>query len=229
MNFYERARSAFETIGDLVTSQAVAGNIAEILAERGRYAEAETILRDSLGIWRAAEYRYFLAGCLSDLGRVAARTHRFDEALAMLDEAFTLFVDVGAEEEVVDVVARTAECRTLMNEGAAALQLVEEAEAKMRGTDAAALSGASLERIRGYALLQTGRPAEARAAFDRSLEAAREQGLSHEVAFTLHALIRLSAEEGSRATEDAQRERDEILERLGIPEVLPIPTGTPEG
>jgi hypothetical protein len=45
----------------------------------------------------------------------------------------------------------------------------------------------------------------------------------------LHALIRLSAEEGSRATEDAQRERDEILERLGIPEVLPIPTGTPEG
>jgi tetratricopeptide (TPR) repeat protein len=229
MDFYERARSAFETIGDLVTSQAVAGNVAEILAERGRYAEAEAILRDSLGVWRAAEYRYFLAGCLSDLGRVAARTHRFDEALAMLDEAFTLFVDVGAEEEVVDVVARTAECRTLMNEGAAALQLVEEAEAKMRGTDAAALSGASLERIRGYALLQTGRPAEARAAFDRSLEAAREQGLSHEVAFTLHALIRLSAEEGSRATEDAQRERDEILERLGIPEVLPIPTGTPEG
>ena len=224
MGFYERASTIFGTIGDLVNAHAVAGNVAEILAERGRYDEADAILRDSLGVWRASEYRYFLAGCLSDLGRVAARTHRFDESLSMLEEALGLFVDVGAEEEVVDVVVRKAECRVLMGEAGAALALVEEAETKMRGTDAAAQSGSSLERIRGYALLQSGKAREARDAFDWSLRAAREQNLGHEVALALDASMKL-AEAGGEAPDDAvERERDSILERLGIPEVVDVPT-----
>ena len=139
MDYYDRARAPFEKIGDLVTAEAVAGNIAEILAERGRYDEADAMLRHSLRVWRASEYRYFLAGCLSDLGRVSARTERFDESLEMLEEALALFTDVGAEEEVVDVVARTAECRMLMGDGEGALRLVDDARARMQGTEAATL------------------------------------------------------------------------------------------
>ncbi|MDH4112891.1 MAG: hypothetical protein OEV60_09470, partial [Actinomycetota bacterium] len=99
-----------------------------------------------------------------------------------------------------------------------------EAETKMRGTDAAAQSGSSLERIRGYALLQSGKAREARDAFDRSLRAAREQNLGHEVALALDASMKL-AEAGGEAPDDAvERERDSILERLGIPEVVDVPT-----
>ena len=224
MGFYERARTLFGTIGDPVTSEAVAGNVAEILTERGRYDDAEAILRDSLRVWRASEYRYFLAGCLSDLGRIAARTQRFDEALAMLDEALTLFSDVGAEEEIVDVVLRKAECRVLMGEGEETLALVEQAASEMKGTEATALSMPRLDRIRGYALQQVGRAREAEAAFARSLDAARAQRVDHEVALTLHATIRLAETEGSSAPKGAPVERDEIFDRLGIPEPLEAPT-----
>jgi tetratricopeptide (TPR) repeat protein len=223
MDHYRRARTLFEKIGDPVTSEAVAGNVAEILAERGRYDEAEAILRQSLRVWRASGYRYFLAGCLSDLGRIAARTGRSDEALAMLQEALTLFTDVGADEEVVDVVVRMAECRVLMGDGAEALPLVDEAFAAMQGTDAAAMSGASLDRVRGYALLQVGQFSEAGLAFDRSLDAARVQGLDHEIALTLHARVRLAEHLEVDPPHGAADERDEILARLGIPAVAEAP------
>ncbi|MEZ0233840.1 MAG: tetratricopeptide repeat protein, partial [Actinomycetota bacterium] len=229
MDFYERARVLFDTIGDLVTSEAVAGNVAEILAERGRFEEAEAILRDSLRVWRASEYRYFLAACLSDLGRIAARTRRFDEALEMLDEALAMFRDVGAEEEVVDVVARTAECRVLMGDSSTALALADEAHTRMQGTEAAALAGALLDRIRGYALLQLGDAGEARLAIDRSLAEARAQGLDHEVAYALDALIRLSDVERAPPPEGATEERDAILSKLGIPLVVKIPIEAAEG
>lgn len=224
MDFYERARALFGKIGDPVTSEAVAGNVAEILAERGRYADAEAILRDSLRVWRASEYRYFLAGCLSDLGRLAARTHRFEEALAMLDEALTLFSDVGAEEEIVDVVARTAECRLMMGESDKALMLADEASDKMHGTEAAAMATPKLDRIRGYALLQMDRAPEAGEAFARSLEAARAQGVEHEVAMTLHATIRLAETQAGIAPFGTVEERDEILSRLGISALVEAPT-----
>jgi tetratricopeptide (TPR) repeat protein len=225
MDFYERARALFGKIGDPVTSEAVAGNVAEILVERGRYDDAEDILRDSLRVWRASEYRYFLAGCLSDLGRLLARTRRFDEALAMLAEALMLFTDVGAEEEIVDVVARTAECRVLMGEGEMGLTLADEARERMRDTEAAAMATPRLERIRGNALMQAGRWNEAGAVFAASLEAARAQGVEHEVAQTLHATIRLAEALGIPAPVDAVAERDEILHRLGIPELAEAPTG----
>ena len=229
MDFYERARALFEKIGDPVTSEAVAGNVAEILAERGRYDDAEAILRDSLRVWRASEYRYFLAGCLSDLGRVAARTQRFAEALAMLDEALILFSDVGAEEEIVDVVLRKAECRVLMGEGVEALVLAEEAADKMQGTEAAAMSTPKLDRIRGYAFLQAGRAPEAASAFARSLDSARSQKVEHEVAMTLHATIRLAETQGEIPPPESAQERDEILDLLGIPALLEAPTEAAPG
>jgi class 3 adenylate cyclase/tetratricopeptide (TPR) repeat protein len=227
MGYYDRARATFEKIGDLVTAEAVAGNIAEILAERGRYDEADAVLRHSLRVWRASEYRYFLAGCLSDLGRVSARTGRFDEALEMLEEALALFTDVGAEEEVVDVVARTAECRMLMGDGQGALRLVDDARSRMQATEGAALSTALIGRITGYSLMMTGELAEAGEALERSLVAAREQGLEHEVAATLHAMIRLAQAQGTAVPEGASEERDEILARLGIPALVEPPASAP--
>ena len=220
--FYERSRELFATIGDPVSAEVGAGNIAEILAERGRLEEADGILRDSLRVWRASEYRYFLAGCLSDLGRVAARTGRFDEAIAMLDEARTLLSDVGAEGELIDVLVRTAECRVLMGDGASALEILDDAGARIGGTDAS-LATPSLDRVRGYALAECGRMADAREAFESSLSAARAQASDLDVANALHALIRLAELGGDTPSPQLGSERDRIVRQLRIARLVEGP------
>ena len=123
LSYYERGREAALKIGDLVDAEVARLNVAEILADRGELAEAERILLESLPRWRALEYRYFLGACLSMLGRVALRASRFTEALGRLNEARQHFEHVGAEQEVLDVDARIAECRALMRETDAAHEL----------------------------------------------------------------------------------------------------------
>ncbi len=39
-------------------------NIAEILTDRGEWAEAEVILLETLPLWKASQYRFYLGECL---------------------------------------------------------------------------------------------------------------------------------------------------------------------
>jgi hypothetical protein len=112
-----------------------------------------------------------------------------------------------------------------MGDGEGAVRLVDDARARMQGTEAATLSTALIGRITGYSLMMTGELAEAGEALGRSLVAAREQGLEHEVAATLHAMIRLAQVQGVAAPEGASEERDEILARLDIPALVEPPMG----
>ncbi len=84
---YERARDGRLKVGDPVMAALAADNIAEIECERGRFGEAEELLRDSLRLWRASENRYMLGNCLEFLARVTSRTGRTQEALELLTEA----------------------------------------------------------------------------------------------------------------------------------------------
>ena len=58
----------------------------------------------------------------------------------------------------------------------------------------------------------------------RSLAAAREQGLDHEVAFTLHASIRLASTQGIGPVDGAEQERDAIMRKLDDPRLVEVPT-----
>jgi tetratricopeptide (TPR) repeat protein len=223
LDFYERSRDLYATVGDAAMPPVLGLNIAEIYCERGNLDEAEAILGDSLRVWQASGHRYFVAACLTTLARVAARAHRFEEALAMFDEALALFVDVAGPEESIEVVARAAECRVLMGDSERALELTDEAQAKTEGTDTGGQSIPLIHRTRGYALAQLARPAEARTAFEAALEAARARGQDLDVALTLHALVRLGGVDGLPLSGDAEPERDAILERLGVGSVAEVP------
>jgi class 3 adenylate cyclase/tetratricopeptide (TPR) repeat protein len=216
LTYYERGREESQKIGDLVDAEIARLNVTEILTYRGELVEAEKILLESLPRWRALQYRYFLGACLSMLGRVAICASRFTEALVRLEEARAHFAHVGAEQEVLDVDARIAECRVLMRETDAALELASATLARARMSKGVPRVAALLERVRGRALLQGGDPVGARAAFEASLAAARNRRDSLEITLTSLSLIELHRSQGVEPPPEIVAETDALLSSLKI-------------
>jgi len=227
LEFNQRAHDLYVAIGDVPSSEVSAMNIAEIYCERGNLEEAESILRGSLRVWRASGYRYFIADCLKYLGRVLTRAMRFDEALGMFDTALELFADVGAEEERVEVMVRTAECQVFMGHAEEALKTMELVRAKMAGTEVASSMLPLVFRTEGYALAQLGGFDAATVAFGESLERARARGEDLEVALALHGSIRLAELTGADIPMELRAERDAIFGRLGVESPAEIPLEVP--
>src|SRR5262245_23679261 len=80
----ERARQAFEKIGDENHATIAALNIAEVRSDQGRYDEAEPVLREVLEIRRAGGIPLEVAEAASVLGRHAALVGNVDEARGLL-------------------------------------------------------------------------------------------------------------------------------------------------
>jgi tetratricopeptide (TPR) repeat protein len=224
LGFYEQARATYAATGDPVNPPLMVMNVAEIYCERGNLDEAEVMLRDSLRVWQASGHPYFVAQCLSILARVMVRAQRFDEALTMSDNVLAMFTDVAAPQEFAEAAARAAECRVLMGDAERALELTDQAQARIGGAGAGGQSTPLIYRTRGYALAQWGRWEEAHAALEESLDAARARRQDLDVALALHALIRLGeAGDPTPPPTGAAREREAILQRLGVELVMEVP------
>jgi tetratricopeptide (TPR) repeat protein len=98
-------------------------------------------------------------GELSRRAGVAARAGRFDEALGLFDEALAAFRALGSEAFVQETEARRAECLVLAGRFQEALEIVPRGIEAVEGTPQL---GAFLERLYGYALVQTRQADEAR-------------------------------------------------------------------
>jgi class 3 adenylate cyclase/tetratricopeptide (TPR) repeat protein len=216
MDYYERGRDASLKIGDVVGAAVAHLNVAEILIDRGELAEAEALLRDALPQWRASKYRYFLGACLSLLGRAALRAGRAVAALGFLDEAKAHFTHVGAEQDVLAIDARIAECHLLQGGAEAALAMAEQTHARASSGNSVAMVAALLERIRGQALLMRGDAAGARAAFDASLAAGRARNDRFEVMLTLLAQVRLAQREGHASAPELVSESENLRATLKV-------------
>ena len=79
-----------------------------------------------------------------------------------------------------------------------------------------------LHRIRGYALARRGSNADARRAFEESLDLARGQDALFDVALAARALSRLAGADPESAREFAA-ESDAIFARLGVRSVVDPP------
>ncbi len=230
MENWAKGRDQSLTIGDIVGAAASNDNIAELLTDRGEFDRAERILLESLPLWRASEYRYFLANCLGMLGRLLSRSGRFEEGLERLEEARSHFEHVGAEQELLDVETRLAEARALMGDTADALKLVTAAlERAAQSDDEGGMVMPALERVRGYVLFQLGDRAGAEEAWAASLAAARERKNRFEVMLTSLGPIRVALREGQAPDAAAMREVDETLEDLQIRAVPAVPLVAPKG
>jgi tetratricopeptide (TPR) repeat protein len=223
MTYFERGREAALKIGSAVDAAVTRVNMAEILVERGEWAEAEAALLETLPLWKASQYHYFLGCCLLLLGRVSLRTGRLDEALARLEEARASFLHVGAEKEVPTVDVRIAECRIAMGKPETALELVRGMLGNATESNGVASVVPLLERIQGHALLRQGDLWGARDALEASLAAAKERNDLFEATLTMLSLIELDRLEGIEPPIEMVTETRALLASRKVRAVPPVP------
>jgi len=216
LSYYERGRDESLKIGNTIPAALARINIAEILVDRGEVAEAEALLQETLPLWKASRYRYFLAACLSQLGRASLRAGDLVEALKRLEEAKAHFVHVGAAEELPPVEAWIAECRVGMGDFDSALALVDGLLSRAGSSNGVAKVTARLKRVRAHALLKRGDLSGARQELEASLAAARSRKNLFEIALTLLSVIELYSVEGGEPPPDVVAESMSLLDTLRI-------------
>jgi class 3 adenylate cyclase/tetratricopeptide (TPR) repeat protein len=223
LGYAEQGRELQLRIGNYALAAVDATNMAELRSEQGAYEEAEALLRDSVRVSRAAGHRWGLGLALSVLALLLARTQRFDAALSMFDDARAEWDHVGAAEDVALNEVRRAECRALMGDGPRALAIVDGVLALGRAADETGPILPQLERVRGYALAQTGDAVGARAALEQSLVAARERNDLLQRALSLTAIARLDRHEGRSPSADGEADAAAALAKLGVRHVAEVP------
>ena len=220
---WERGRQACEQMGDLVHAATGSNNIAEILSDQGRLEEAETMFREALRIWQAAGYREGVAYALGNLGRVAARACRHNEAGEQLEQARTLLLDIGEERAAVEIDARIAENLVLRGEGTAAAALVDETLRRLEKLGGWATVTTMLTRLRAYAFAQSGDLEAARGAAHEALTVGREGNATYEIALTLEAMARIDELRGDPGLEEHAAEARTLLGQLGVVSTPVVP------
>ena len=223
LSYYERGRDAAAKIGSTVSTGLARINMSEILIDRGEWVEAEVMLLETLPLWKASGYRYWLGACLSYLGRVSLRLSRFDEALSRLEESKANFLEVGAEPQVVPVDAWIAECRVAMGAPDAALEEVRAMLGRVGESNDIAAIVPLLERIQGHVLLLQDDLWGARDALERSLAAARKRQDLFEATLTMLSLIELDRLEGVEPPLEMVNETRGLLASRKVRAVPPVP------
>jgi len=223
LSYYERGREAALKVGSTVSAAVTRLNVAEILANRGEWAEAEVLLLETLPLWKASQHHYFMAFCFFILGRVLIGSGRFADALTRLEEAKAQFLHVGAEQEVPAVEARIAECHLAMGNPDAALELVRGLLGRASESNGVARVVPLLERVQGHALLRQEDLWSARDALDASLAAARERRDLFEATLTMLSLIELDRLEGIEPPLEMVNESRLLLGNMKVRAVPPVP------
>jgi tetratricopeptide (TPR) repeat protein len=214
--------------GDPVNVALADSNIAEILADQGRLAEADELLADAVTTWSAADDPWGVAVGQRARGIIAARSARFADAEALLDAARATLERIGAKLDVAATDLAIADLCVRRADGPGALAALARA---VGTTGAADHLGPALHRLRGIAWAQIGAAADAIAELDAALAMAREQGNQYETALVLDLVDQAGPELGIAASVDRRVEAAEILRRLDVISVpgYPISSGAEDG
>jgi tetratricopeptide (TPR) repeat protein len=211
LELFEQAAQRAERAGNAGDFASTLSNIGEILSDRGDYEEAARRLRRAQQVSSATGERTSAANATVQLGRLAVRTGRYEEGLTSLRLACDELRRLGEYGYAEFARCLLAEANALGGDPQLALS---EADRLFESADR---SLTLLHRVRGVALVRVGDRAAGLRELNRSVEAAREQGVKFEVACGLDLLEVLGEPSPERA-----RERDAILEELRIVQ-LPAP------
>jgi tetratricopeptide (TPR) repeat protein len=223
-DLYRRSLELFERIGDTANASLAKYNIAEILSDQGRLDAAEPLLRDVIRVWRASGAEADVADARRELGKLLARRGEFEAATSMFEAAIAV-QRTGNQGDELATLVRMAENLTLGGAPLAALAAIAEAAELTGRTEGGGTFDPMLARLRGWALLQSGRTAEAQSLFVEALEGARRRGDVYETALLLDALVAVARWRDASSTEiqALDAERQSIVKKLGIAKMPSFP------
>jgi hypothetical protein len=175
-------------------------------------------------IWKGSNNAMLGMG-LGNLGRVAARSGRLDDAAGWYAESRQVCTRMHEASMLLETDAREAERLVFAGESAAALLAAGEVyeRAQQLGGNPYVLMLA--DRTSGYALAQLGDIRAAWSRIGRSLMRSRENRSDYETALNLQALVRVGHLRGVKVEAFAE-EAVRLFTRLGVvrtPEI-PLPT-----
>ena len=213
LDFYERATEASERAGDSIGAAFNLNNIAEIRLEQGMLDDAETLLRNVLGSWRAAGFATGVGTVLLNLGRIEMRRGDLERAGELLARARETLSDVGAEGLVCELDAFEAKRLLLDGDPDRAIELAEAVRERAQKVDVIPAVPAILGRVIGLAMVRSGVESSGIKMLRESARIAREAGALHDEALALDALAEVE-DDGVR--EESRARADEIFEHLGV-------------
>jgi tetratricopeptide (TPR) repeat protein len=216
LEHYVASEQADIRCGKLWNAATPAANRAEILADQGHLEEARLALEQAMLTWRGVNAVSMIAFGDYQLGRIAARLGRTEQAVRHFDASRRHFSELGELTEVVVVDALTAEALSLAGDDETALALADATLARAQPLGGVSAMTPLLHRVRGASLQALGRSAEAERAVRDALDAARSRTARHEIAFALAALI-----DGELANDDGEEEEwraelTQLSEELGL-------------
>lgn len=213
---YRRAQDRARRTGNAVMDAFYVNNIAEVFLDQGRLDEAEELFVAASRVWRAAGYRSGAASIKGNLARVAVGKGRFEEACRLLGEATAEALHVGGNVEALEATARLAECHLLAGDPRLALEVADGALASARALGGVAAQSPLLHRVRGAALARMGDVAEAGAALEQSVRAARQRDADYEVALTYRVLAGLGLAVEDLGPDEIAARSAAMFDRLGV-------------
>ena len=216
VDLYREAGTCRKRAGNAVDAAQTDANVGEILSDQGRLQEAEVHLRRARRAWSSTGHREGAAFADMLLGRLAVRTGRAEEGTALLEETAANMRHIGIPYYAELASALLAEAHALGGPPERALDIAQRLLASSNGYVSL------LRRSSGIALARTGDRNPARREIGLALAAARERGEDFEIALAIDALAALDSADAAQ-----ERERDEILERLGIVRLPAIPALSP--
>ena len=197
-------------LGDTVEEARARGNLAELLVDQGRAAEAVAPLEEAMVAARAADDVDLEAFLETQLGRALARSGRPRAGILLLNRARSMLIEIDAPQELRRLDLARVEARLLDDDPEEALRLADEL---MAGPEAEAYRIVpELNWLRGHALLRLRLPADAEAEFRAGLAAATEAGELYPAAVCAMGLAALGVPDADERRADATR----VLAELGV-------------
>ena len=216
---FARAADMFQRVGDAANEANASYNQADLLNRQGRYAEAAARLGRVLHVARAVGDEELVGLVLREQGRALSRDGR-PEGLALLEQARTVFADLGEPHEVTDTDIAIAEAHLMSGRPTEALSAATEA-VEVAGTIGAATLLPSAYRVSAAALMELADLAEAEQALSEGLRLGSSPDLAHERGFLLVVAARLAELRAGPDTpspdgDDLRSEAREALTSLGV-------------
>jgi predicted ATPase len=215
LQHYTESAEAYRRVGRQLDIALMQANAAEILIFQGELDRAESMLADSMRVWRGTHALGERAFGYSQQGRIAMARADYTEAARLFTEARALHVEVGETYEALTVESLQAECSYLAGDAQGALDHVEQ----VLGRNAeVGLHLKQFKRIEGLALLTVGQREAGESSLRESLAAARASAASYDEGLVLLALAHWGCA-SSRELAALERLRIRLRRHLGI--VLP--------